>query len=106
MKELIENYENACKQLSEAFAEKQDLKYIGFVGSNTFTPEISVFEDGKKERWLFQITDIFFDIKESLPNGLIIKWVSYVHDKIMQDKQYMNYETFAHLNKDSYRDSG
>ena len=82
--------EQSIDLLIKEFSEKQDLIFEGFVADKCL--EVASFEGN----YFFNISDIFEDMKNDVPKGLITDWsdITDLWSDLREKYQTVNYNTF------------
>ena len=89
MKKEIKAFEEATDNLILKFIEKQELIFDGYV-SNDCT-DIALFDWSS---YCFSISDIYNDLKNDRPKGLIIEWFEYIMENSEQENT-INYNSYC-----------
>ncbi|GIJ96581.1 hypothetical protein CAPN001_11500 [Capnocytophaga stomatis] len=89
--QILKNFEKASIQLVEAFAEKQELDFEGFVGDDP--AGVACFSWS----YFFNISDIYHDLKTNQPKDLIIEWHDESAERTSQDDnpKWINYQSWT-----------
>ena len=99
MEKLLQNYNDACNSIIQAFCEKQGFDYqdawwvADIVGS-----VISIGD------FTFDFQDVIYDLKNNVPKGRIIAYFDYTMETHFAGKKLVNYKTFCEMNEIRNRD--
>lgn len=91
MEKVVKEYEEACNKLIEAFCEKQEIEFDGWIGD-----EVGGIA-GFATQYFFNVSDIVFDLKTNQPKGLILSWQNDDVDFNMfnSEPKHINYQSYA-----------
>lgn len=82
---LISDYEQVCNEIVELFANKQGLKFEGWVGDDV--GGIADFSNS----YYFTITEMVRDLKTNQPKGMITQW----QDDNVANENQINYYAYT-----------
>lgn len=83
---LISDYEQACNEIAQLFANKQGIEFCGWISDN-----VGGIGDFGNE-YYFGIGEIVLDIKTNQPKGLIIQWQD---DNVENENNFINYYSYT-----------
>lgn len=89
----ITDFERSTELLVAMFCKKQDT-YVDHIVADEIT---SIYAIGDN---FFSLSDIYFDMKENKPKGLIFEWQNYLSDINMSigdnvEKCFINYDSYC-----------
>ena len=89
----IKDFERSTSLLVEMFCKKQETEVEHIVGDDIS----GIYAIGYN---FFSLSDIYFDMKENKPKGLIFEWQDYLTEINMPigdyvEKCYINYESYC-----------
>lgn len=83
---IIEDFSKTAIELMEAFAEKQDLEFEGFVGDDP--AGVACFSWS----YFFNLSEIYLDLSTNQPKGLIKEWNAEITEQRLNgNEKYINY---------------
>ena len=85
MKDLKKRYESICNDYVNAFAEKHEIEFDGWIGD--MVGGTASFSD----QYFFYISDIVFDVNNECKKGLILQW----QEDNVQNDQSINYSSYS-----------
>jgi len=85
---LKQDLEDAISVYVAIFCKKHDLSFEGWAGDKS--GEIGQFGD-----YYFDFSQIRYDLETDQPKDNLIKWYDYSLELAMQQKTFMNYETWC-----------
>lgn len=83
---LISDYEQVCNELVVLFANKQGLRFEGWVAN-----EVGSIADFNNE-YYFTISEMVLDIRTNQPKGLITSWQD---DNVANEHNIINYHSYT-----------
>ncbi len=91
--QYIKDFQRSVSLLIEMFCKKQET-YVEHIVNDDITGIYCIGD------CFFNLSDIFYDIKENKPAGLIFEWQNYVTDKNLSikddtEKIYINYHSYC-----------
>jgi hypothetical protein len=86
----LKDFERSTNLLVEMFCKKQDT-YVEHIVVDDITGVYGIGDN------FFSLSDIYFDMKENKPKGLIFEWQNYVTDHRVRHTStgYINYSSYC-----------
>lgn len=90
MSKYLKDFERSTGLLVEMFCKKQESQLISIIGDEI----CGVYSIGDN---FFNLNDIYYDMKENKPKGLIFEWQDYVTDYRLRKVSigYINYQSYC-----------